>query len=151
MHKRLVNPALAALSGDRASYFTGLVEQVERDPRIEHSANLVYLILKETIPFLPTDLAPADLINQVFAFAAANRARFNKILFDPRYLENPALFSEVTKEFVLGVLSAAMDQHQLIEAEAAKEQAANTYRFSWPDYDSENPFPYDDENDEDED
>ncbi|NQV83611.1 MAG: hypothetical protein HQ494_07290 [Rhodospirillales bacterium] len=145
MHRRLVNPALATLSGDRASYFFRLVEQVERDPRTQNSANLVYLVLKETIPFLPTDLEQSDLIDRVFAFTAANRVRFNKILFDPRYLENPALFSEVTKEFVLAVLSAALDQHQIIEAEAAKKHAANTYRFSWPDYDSKNPFPYDDD------
>ena len=145
MHRRLVNPALAALSDDRALYFSKLVEQVDSDPRTEGLANLVYLILKETIPYLPTDLAQSDLIDQLFAFAGANRARFNKILFDPRYLKNPALFSEVTKEFVRQVLSSALEQHKIDESEKAKESAANTYRFSWPDYDSENPFPYDDE------
>jgi hypothetical protein len=139
------------LSGERALYFSRLVERIERDPRIRDSANLVYLILKETIPYLPTDLAESDLIDQVFAFTRTNRARFNKILFDPRYLENPALFSEVTKEFVLAVLSSALDQHQIDEAEKAKQRAANTYRFSWPDYESRNPFPYGDDEDEGED
>jgi len=43
------------------------------------------------------------------------------------------------------VLSSALEQHKIDEAGKAKELAANTYRFSWPDYDSENPFPYDNE------
>ena len=145
MHRRLVNPALAAFSGDRTLYFSKLVEQIDSDPRTEGLANLVYLILKETIAYLPTDVAQSDLIDQLFAFAGANRARFNRILFDPRYLKNPALFSEVTKEFVRQVLSSALEQHKIDESEKDKERAANTYRFSWPDYDSENSFPYDDE------
>ena len=148
MHRRLVNPTLAALSGDRARYFCGLVDLVERDPRTENLSNLVYLVLKEAIPFLSIDLPDTDLVEKLFVFVGANRARLNKILFDPRYLENPALFTNVTKEFVLGVLTSTLAQHEIDEAEAAKQRAANTYRFSWPDYNSDNPFPYDDGEDE---
>jgi hypothetical protein len=80
----------------------------------------------------------------LFDYVGANRARFNKVLFDPQYLENPALFSDVTKEFVLTVLTSTLAQHQIDEAEIAKQHSAKTYRFSWPNYDSDNPFPYDD-------
>lgn len=144
MHRRLVNSTLAALSGNRAQYFCGLVDLVERDPRSENLANLIYLVLKESIPYLSTDLAESDLADRLFAFVGANRARFNKILFDPRYLENPALFSEVTKEFVLQILTSALARHDIDETEMAKQRSAKTYRFSWPDYNSDNPFPYDD-------
>jgi hypothetical protein len=130
VHRRLVNPALATLKGDRAQYFCGLVDMAERDPRTKNLANLIYLVLKETIPFLSTSLPESDLIEQLFDYVGANRARFNKILFDPQYLENPALFSDVTKEFVLTVLTSTLAQHQIDEAEIAKQHSAKTYRFS---------------------
>ncbi|MBC8339021.1 MAG: hypothetical protein ISR51_01915 [Rhodospirillales bacterium] len=149
MHRRLVNPALASLSGDRAQYFNTLVDRIERDPRTEGMANLVYLVLKESIPYLSTDLPESDLMEQLFVFVGTNRACFNKILFDPRYLENPGLFSKVTKEFVLQVLSSALEHHKIMEAETQKQRAANTYKFSWPNYDSENPFPYEEDGGED--
>ena len=145
VHRRIVNPALAGLSGDRAGYFAALVDRVERDPRTGDSANLVYLVLKETIPYLSTNFPEADLIEQLFAFVDDNRARLNKILFDPAYLENPALFAEATKDFVKLVLSSAMEQHEIEEIEKAKIRAANTYRFTWPDYESDKAFPYKDE------
>jgi hypothetical protein len=34
----------------------------ERDPRTKNLANLIYLVLKETIPFLSTSLPESDLI-----------------------------------------------------------------------------------------
>jgi len=144
VHRRLVNPTLEKFNGDRAQYFYGLVDLIERDPRTENFANLIYLVLKETIPYLNTALPESDLAEQLFTFVEDNRTRFNKILFDPQYLLNPALFSNVTKEFVLTILTSSLSQHTIDEAEIAKQQAAETYRFSWPDYDSDNPFPYDD-------
>ncbi len=86
-----------------------------------------------------------NLIEQLFAFVDDNRARLNKILFDPAYLENPALFAEATKDFVKRVLSSAMGQHEIGEIEKAKIRAADTYRFTWPDYESDKAFPYKDE------
>jgi len=56
VHRRLVNPVLSGLSGDRSQYFNKLVERVEGDPRIEGMANLVFLVLKETV----------DKIDQLF-------------------------------------------------------------------------------------
>ncbi len=145
MHRRLINPTLAALSSDRARYFCALVDLVERDPRTENLSNLLYLVLKETIPYLSINLPDSDLAKKLFVYVGANRARLNKILFDPQYLENPTMFSNVTKEFVLTVLTSTLVRHEIEEAEAAKQRAADTYRFSWPDYNSDNPFPYDDE------
>ena len=145
VHRRIVNPALAGLSGDRAGHFAAVVDRVERDPRTGDFANLVYSVLKETIPFLPTDRPKADLIERLFAFVGDNRVRLYKILFDPVHLENPAPFAEATKDFVMQVLSSALERHEIDEIENAKIRAADTYRFSWPDYDPDKAFPYKDE------
>lgn len=54
VHRKIVNPVLAKLNGDRAEFFNGLVDRIERDSRIETAPNLVFLVLKETIPYLPS-------------------------------------------------------------------------------------------------
>ncbi len=145
VHRRIVDPALATLSRDRAGYFAAVVDLVEHDPRTGDSANLIYLVLKEAIPYLPATFPEAGLIEHLFAFIGDNRTRLNKILFDPAYLENPALFAEATKDFVKRVLSSALERHEIEEIEKAKIRAANTYRFTWPDYESDKAFPYEDE------
>jgi hypothetical protein len=104
VHRRIVNPALAELTGERAVYFSSLADRVDQDKRSEAVSNLVFMVLKKTIPYLPADFAEADLIDRLLVFVMDNRKRLNKILFDPAYLENPSLFSEATKDFVLQVL-----------------------------------------------
>ena len=54
VHRNIVNAALSRLNGERALYFSGLVDRVERDSRFDRAPNLVFLALKETIPYLPT-------------------------------------------------------------------------------------------------
>ena len=129
MHRRLVNPTLATFNGDRAQYFCGLVDLIERDPRTENFANLIYLVLKETIPYLNTALPESDLAEQLFTFVEDNRTRFNKILFDTQYLLNPALFSNVTKEFVLTILTSSLSQHTIDEAEIASSRLPKLIAF----------------------
>lgn len=145
VHRRLVNPALAGLAGERAVYFSSLADRVEKDRRSEAVSNLVFMVLKETIPYLPTDIAEADLIDRLFAFVTDNQTRLNNVLFDPEYLKNPSLFSEATKDFVLQVLGSALERNEIEEIRKAKVRAANTYRFSWPDYDPDQAFPYEDD------
>jgi len=148
VHRRIVNPALEALSGERAVYFSALVERIGKDNRTEDVSNLIYMVLKETIPYLPIELSPVDLINRLFVFVEDNHAGLNKILFDPEYLKTPSLFSEATKAFVLQVLSSTLEQHEIEELQKAKALAADTYHFSWPDDGSNQSFPYDDDDGE---
>ncbi len=145
VHRRIVNPALAGLVGERAVYFSSLADRVEKDKRSEAVSNLVFSVLKETIPYLPTDIAEADLIDRLFAFVMDNQTRLNTILFDPEYLTNPSLFSEATKDFVLKVLGSALERHEIEEIRKAKVRAAKTYRFSWPGYEPDQAFPYGDD------
>ncbi|MCH7550185.1 MAG: hypothetical protein IIC55_04680 [Proteobacteria bacterium] len=144
VHRKIIDPVLSALGQDRADYFNRLVDRVERDPRTETAPNLVYLVLRETIPYLPADFPQEDLADRLLDFVIGNHERLNRIIHDRRYIEDPGRLAEVTKEFVLQVLASAMDQHQVNEIQAAKVRQAKTYRFSYPDGD-EDDFPYRDD------
>lgn len=151
VHRKIVNSVLAKLSGDRAQFFNGLVDRVERDSRIEASPNLVFLVLKETIPYLPTYLPENELADRLFAFVADNQARLNRVIHDRRDGKDPGGLAEVTKEFVLQTLSFTLETPQVneIQEEKISEEEENTYRFSWPELDTD--FPYGDDDDDDED
>ena len=144
VHRKIIDPVLSALGQDRADYFNRLVDRVERDPRTGTAPNLVYLVLRETIPYLPADFPQEDLADRLLDFVIGNHERLNRIIHDRRYIEDPGRLAEVTKEFVLQVLASAMDQHQVNEIQAAKVRQAKTYRFSYPDGD-EDDFPYRDD------
>ena len=144
VHRKIIDPVLSAHGQDRADYFNRLVDRVERDPRTETAPNLVYLVLRETIPYLPADFPQEDLADRLLDFVIGNHERLNRIIHDRRYIEDPGRLAEVTKEFVLQVLASAMDQHQVNEIQAAKVRQAKTYRFSYPDGD-EDDFPYRDD------
>ena len=143
VHRNIVNAALSRLNGERALYFSGLVDRVERDSRLDGAPNLVFLALKETIPYLPTYLPEDGLVDKLFSFVAGNEARLNRIIHDRRYIEDPGRLAEVTKEFVLQTLSETLEVHETNEIQQAKIQEAKTYRFSWPDMEGD--FPYRDE------
>ncbi len=144
VHRKIIDPVLSKLGQDRADYFNGLVDRVERDPRTETAPNLVYLVLKETIPYLPADFPQEDLTDRLLDFVIANQGRLNRVIHDRRYIEDPGRLAELTKEFVLQLLASAIDQHLVNEIQAAKVREANTYRFSYPEGD-EDDFPYRDD------
>ncbi len=144
VHRKILDPVLSKLGQARVDYFNSLIDMVERDPRTETAPNLVYLVLKETIPYLPADFPQADLTDRLLDFVIGNQGRLNRIIYDRRYIEDPGLLAELTKEFVLQLLASAMDQYLVNEIQAAKVREANTYRFSYPDGD-EDDFPYRDD------
>ncbi len=144
VHRKILDPVLSKLGQARVVYFNSLIDMVERDPRTETAPNLVYLVLKETIPYLPTDFPQADLTDRLLDFVIGNQGRLNRIIYDRRYIEAPGLLAELTKEFVLQLLASAMDQYLVNEIQAEKVREANTYRFSYPEGD-EDDFPYRDD------
>ena len=144
MHRRLVNPTLATFNGDRAQYFCGLVDLIERDPRTETMPNLVYLVLRETIPYLPADLPQEELADRLLDFVIGSQGRLNRVIHNCWFIKDPGWLPEVTKEFVLQVLASDMGKHQVNEIQAAKVRQAKTYRFSYPEGD-EDDFPYRDD------
>lgn len=124
VHRKIIDPVLKNLGPSRADYFNRLVDRVERDPRTETVPNLVYLVLRETIPYLPADLPQEELADRLLDFVIGSQGWLNRVIHDRRFIEDPGRLAEVTKEFVLQVLALAMDQHQVNKIQAAKVHQA---------------------------
>ena len=144
VHRKIIDPVLKNLGPSRADYFNRLVDRVERDPRTETMPNLVYLVLRETIPYLPADLPQEELADRLLDFVIGSQGRLNRVIHDRWFIKDPGWLPQVTKEFVLQVLASDMDKHQVNEIQAAKVRQAKTYRFSYFEGD-EDDFPYRDD------
>ena len=141
VHRKIIDPVLKNLGPSRADYFNRLIDRVERDPRTETVPNLVYLVLRETIPYLPADQPQEELADRLLDFVIGSQGWLNRVIHDRRFIEDPGRLAEVTKEFVLQVLALAMDQHQVNEIQAAKVCQTKACRFSSPEGD-EDDIPY---------
>ncbi len=137
LHRKIIEPVLAQLDGERAGYFQNLLEKLEADPRAEKTPNLIYLVLKETVPFLPTYLNPDQIISHLLLFVAENRGKLNRILYSREYVKDPDCIKEVTNKFVTEILSSTFEQYDAGNIETGEQKI---YRVSWP-YDTvEFPF-----------
>ncbi len=142
VHKRIVQPILETLEGERAEYFQRLMQCLEEDPRVDALPNLIYLSLKETIPYLPTYLEVPDLADALVVFVTKNRRRLNKVIFDRSFVENRGdaeRLRGVTNEFITQTMAAVLEKYD--DGKVAEEDR-KTYRFSG-DFD-EADFPYKD-------
>jgi len=137
LHRKILEPILARLDGERAGYFTNLVEKLEQDPRVEPEANLIYLVLKETITFLPTYLQSDQMISQLLEFVQNNRSELNKVLYSRDYLHDTELIRNVTNRFVSSVLASTLEDYEDGKIETGEQKI---YRVSWPYTDIDFPF-----------
>lgn len=137
IHRKILEPVLARLDGETASYFNKMVEKLEADPRADRSPNLVYLVLKETVPFLPIYLDTDQLISQLLQFVSANRGELNKLLYSREYVNDPNCIKRVTNIFVAEILSSTLEKYEEGEIETGEQ---SVYRISWPYTDVEFPF-----------
>ena len=55
VHRKIIDPVLKNLGPSRADYFNRPVDRVERDPRTKTMPYLDSLVLRDTIPYQPTD------------------------------------------------------------------------------------------------
>ncbi len=143
LHRKILEPVLARLDGERAGYFTNLVEKIEQDPRVEPEANLVYLVLKETVAHLPTYLSSDQMISQLLAFVHKHRHDLNEILYSRDYLHDTELIRSVTNKFVSGILATTLEKYEDGQIDTGEQKV---YRVSWP-Y-TEVDFPFVDKDDD---
>lgn len=144
LHRKIIDPLLATLDGERASYFQKIVEKLEEDPRTERAPNLIYLVLKQTIPYLPIYLEPPLLIGQLMLFVHDKRGELNRVLYSREYVNDPHCIKKVTDKFVAQVLASTLEQYEEGQIETGEKKV---YRVSWP-Y-SEVEFPFSDLDDDD--
>ncbi len=142
-HKRIVGGALERLSEERASYFSDIVNRIEEDPRTEAMSNTVYLVLRETIGFLPVYLPKQLMIDLLFDFVGRNRGRINRLIFDKKFIFEPGCIRKITNDFIRTVSNTTMEMYINGEIDSGEK---TVHRINWPynEYD----FPYLDDDDE---
>jgi hypothetical protein len=89
VHRKIIDPVLKNLGPSRADYFNRFVDRVERDPRAETVPNLVYLVLRETIPYLPADLPQEELADRLLDFVIGSQGWLNRVIHDRRFIRRP--------------------------------------------------------------
>ena len=146
MHQKLIEKVLASLDGEPAAYFSNIAEKVAKDPRTDASPNLVYLVLKETIPFLPTYLPIEEFLFLLFSFVRDNKRQLNQVIFDKSFIEHPDNIRRLTNVFVGQVLQQILEKYDDGKIDS---QEPTVHNISWPL--TEHDFPYIDDDDEDDD
>lgn len=145
LHRKLIEPALAALEGERAAYFGQVTQRLEQDPRVELAPNLVFVMLREVMSLCPTYLPVRELVDRLLEYVAVNQARLNRIIFDPRFIEHPDTHIEMRDmgaEFINQVLSATFNKLNAGEIDTNEQRV---YRFSSEDDSIDFPFGNEDE------
>jgi len=144
LHRKIIDPVLAKLDKERAGYFTGIVEKLSEDPRTEAAPNLIFSILREALPFLPTYLPQNEFIDRLLLFVKENRQSLNKVLYSREFIEDPEALRDFANDFVSSVLALTLEKYDDGQIETGERKV---YRFSG-DFD-ESDFPFQDLDDDD--
>jgi len=140
MHKKIFEPVLSTLDGEQASYFTNIANKLEEDPRAQQAPNLVFLMLKDTAPFLPNYLPPGEFINELLAFIKTHQRELSKLIYSREFIEDPSAIRKISSKFVGRVLEIILEKYD--DGEVGEEQQS-VHTVSWPYNDVD--FPYRDE------
>ena len=129
MHRRIITPVLDSLDGNRAAYFSAVVDKLEADPRTQAYPNIVYLLLKETMAELPAYLDKSDFIDALFAFVARHHGEMEEIVFDRDYIYDPSHLKDATNAFIVEIVELTMQHY---EAGTIDTGEPLVQRFTWP-------------------
>jgi hypothetical protein len=145
VHRRLIEPALKQLNEKDAVYFYDLVRRLEFDPRTERFANLVYLVLRDAIPLLPTILDPKILIDDLFAFVETQRVAIEHRIHSPRFIVDPAFLRPMVLLYVKTISDRCWER---VDEGEVTPDGNDIWRMNWPYEEAEETFPYEEEDDE---
>ena len=137
LQRRILEPILENLPQDKAGYFYDLVAKLEEDPRTEAKANLVFSILRETVPVLPTYLPREELIERLFAFIYTHEHKLRRKMFDRDFIENSAAIRPITNEFFHQVVDRTLELYDDGEIDTGERKV---YSFKFPAEDGYSPF-----------
>ncbi len=144
MHKRLLSPVLDGLDDKRRSYVSQLGDTLEGDPQIEKFANLVFVLLARTAPFIPLQLPRHEAVGRLIAFVERNHHRLVRAVYDPAFVRGEDLVMPVAEEFVAEMTLLVLKRFDKGEL---TEEGGEIYRLRWP-FDA-SVFPYQDPDDDD--
>lgn len=146
VHRRILNAAMAALDKEEAAYFADVADKLSEDPRTERVPNMVYLVLADSVPHLPTYLPKKELIGHLFKFVFANLGRLQRVIYNPAFLTDKSLLAPVTGDFVAEVVAATLVHYEKGEIDSGERKAL---RLTFDEAGGAIDFPYADDEDED--
>lgn len=140
VHKRIAERVLDGLKDEKATYFSDIIHDVAEDVRTNEIPNIVFMVLRNTIPLLPTYLPKQELIERLFGFIETHMADLKRSLFSKEFVTNELVLREVTDLFVEEIVTVALHRYQKGELDSGE---VRVHRVSWP-YD-EIDFPFEDD------
>lgn len=149
MHKRLMDPVLATMDGERSAYFADVTETLSEDDRIDRNGNLVFLFLAAAAPFLPIFLPKRDLIGRLLVFVERNEHRIVRTAFDPAYLSDKDMIKPIVGEFVMETTAQVLKKAD--DGDIDPGDGGKVYRMAYPIDPAQFPYFDDDDLDEDDD
>lgn len=145
VHRRILTAALGGLEEEQAVYFTDVAQKLDEDPRTERMPNLVYLVLADTMQFMPVYLAKKEFINRLFRFVDRNHRRLARIIYDPAFLTDKTLLAPVTGDFVAEVVGAILIHYEEGTIDAGERVV---HRMTFDERGGDMNFPYADDEDD---
>jgi len=137
MHKKIFEPVLSALDGEQAVYFSNIANKLDEDPRAQQVPNLVFLMLKDTAPFVPSYLPPNVFIDELLAFIKTHQRDLSNLIYSREFIEDPSAIRKISSKFVGRVLELILEKYD--EGEVGEDEQT-VHTVSWP-Y-TEVDFPY---------
>jgi len=137
VHHRIVEQVLANLDDERARYFGLIFQMLEHDPRAKPNPNVLYTVLKETVPMIPPYLEATDFLNLLFAFIHENEQKLTAIMFSGQFVTDPGIVRKVTDQFVNQVVAMTFDMHSQGQIKTGEPTVR---RYSWPYENADFPF-----------
>ena len=129
MHRRIINNVIDDMDSERAGYFLDVVDKIDKDPRTDRIPNYVYLLLKETMPLLPTYLDKREFIDALFDFITDNYSIMKCKIFDKEYVYDQSVVKTVTNDFVIKVVNITLQHYETGDINTGEK---NILKFSWP-------------------
>ena len=145
MHQRIINDVLENMDSERAEFFTDVVAKIENDPRTDRFPNYVYLLLKETMPLLPTYLDKSEFIDALFDFITDNYSVIKRTIFNREYIYDQSVVKTVTNDFVIKVVDLTLQHYQAGDIDTGEKAIL---KFTWPYREGDLVDPDDDDADE---
>jgi len=144
IHKKIFESVLAQLDVETAEYYSDIANKLEADPRVQAAPNLVFLVLKDTAPFLPKYLPASEFINELLKFVKMHSSELAHVIYSREFVTDPDALRGITAKFVGRVMEVILEHYD--DGQIAGEEKQSVHTVSWP-YD-EVDFPYFDDEDE---
>lgn len=129
MHRQIINNVLEDMDSERAGYFLEVADRIEKDPRVDRFPNYVYLLLKETMPLLPTYLDKHELIDVLFNFVTDNCSVMKRKIFDKEFIFDQSVVKPVTNDFVIKVVDLTLQHYENGNIDTGEK---DFLKFTWP-------------------